>query len=294
MQQINLHEMKPDFRKLLLVGPEGCGKTRFIGTMPRPICVCSFDKGISTLAGEEGITAYIFMDDDRRSPKAWSEFRSFYSDLKAGKVKYKRPDGTEEPYKTFAVDSITALSKFILDHANYVNNTIDSKGENYNAYKQTKSFLEDVVVTGILASEYFVGTAIIEPDKDNLTGTINYLPSTEGKFRTEAGQWFDVVGFMSIDVNPSTKQLRAPAPYSTSYPSRLASAGRNRSATWSATCWAATFCLKQLGCMHTSGRAPGYRSGFVPVRSGQAWHAPRPGTRSRARRSNGAPFSSTM
>lgn len=206
MQEIDMRSVAPTFRKILLVGPEGTGKTRFIASMPRPIAHCSFDGGWMTLAGEDKIKSYVFMDTDRYKPRAWDEFKSFYADLRAGKIKYKNADGTEEPYKTFAIDGLTALSKFILDQANYVNNSVDAKNAGYTPYMRTKSFLEDVVVGAIHAAEYIVCTAIIETNKDELTQSITYLPSTEGKFREEAGQWFDVVGFMSVDINASTKQ----------------------------------------------------------------------------------------
>ncbi len=208
MLEIDLSQTKATFRKLLLVGPEGTGKTRFIASMPRPIAHCSFDNGWATLAGEPKIKSYVFMDSDRYNPKAWLEFKNFYADLRAGKIKYKNADGTEEVYKTIAIDSLTALSKFILDHANYVLNTIDAKagGAGYTPYIRTKSFLEDVVVSAIHAAENVVCTAIIESSKDEATGVLTFLPSTEGKFREEAGQWFDVVGFMSVDVNPATKK----------------------------------------------------------------------------------------
>lgn len=209
MQEIDLATHKPDLRKILLIGNEGTGKTRFIGTMPKPICICSFDKGINTLAGIEEVKAYVFMDENRYQPKAWAEFSLFYKDLKAGKIKYKGVDGKEVPYQTIAIDSLTALSKFILDHAMYINNNVDGKGSGdsvFASYRNTKSFLEDVVTTAVYGAPYTVCTAILEAMNDKLTGQIFFLPSTEGKFREEAGQWFDVVGFMSVDVNPATKK----------------------------------------------------------------------------------------
>lgn len=206
MIEVELATTKPEVKKILLVGNEGSGKTRFIGTMPKPICICSFDKGISTLYGQDGIKAYVFMDDDRRNPKAWSEFISFYNKLKLGQVKYKDPKtGKEEPYKTLAIDSITALSKFILDHANFVNNTVDAKVVGFEPYTRTKSFLQDVVIKSVLASEYFVCTAILESNKDEKTGQIFFQPSTEGRFREEMGQWFDAVGFMAVDIGADKK-----------------------------------------------------------------------------------------
>lgn len=206
MQEIDLATHKPDLRKILLIGNEGTGKTKFIGTMPKPICICSFDKGIDTLTGIDGIKAYVFMDESRYHPKAWAEFELFYRDLKAGKIKYKGSDGKEVPYQTIAIDSLTALSKFILDHANYINQSVDAKVVGYVPYTRTKSFLEDVVTTAVYVAPYLVCTAIVEAKKDDLTGQVFFIPSTEGKFREEAGQWFDVVGFMSVDVNPATKK----------------------------------------------------------------------------------------
>jgi AAA domain len=208
MQEFNMEDYVPGVKKILLIGTEGTGKTRFIKSLPKPICVCSFDKGIATLAGESGITSFVFMDEDRYHPKAWAEFKQFYSKLKSGQIKHKHKDGREEAFKSFAIDSITSLSKFIIDHCNYVNGTIDAKVVGFTPYTQTKSALQDVVTSGVLVAEHFLCTALIEAEKDEITGQLFFRPSTEGKFREEAGQWFDVVGYMNAETNALTKQPR--------------------------------------------------------------------------------------
>lgn len=202
MEEINLVELDPKPKKFLLIGREGSGKTKFIASMPKPICVFSFDKGVQTLAGEDGIKAFVFMDNDRYHPKAWLEFKQQFQLMKEGKLLYNG----KEPYKTIAIDSLTALSKFILDHANYVNQTIDAKTVGYTPYTHTKSYLQDTVVSSVYAAEYVVCTALLEANKDELTGQMFFNPSTEGKFREEAGQWFDVVGYMQVDIDNTTKK----------------------------------------------------------------------------------------
>lgn len=204
--EIDLATKKPELKKLLLIGHEGTGKTNFIGTMPKPIYICSFDKGYDTLAGMAGVKVGLFMDEDRYRPHAWTDFRAKFDELRKGAV-YTWPDGKVEPYKTFAIDSITALSKCIFDHEQRVNNTID-KPAGFTPYTNTKSKLQDVVTQGVYIAEYFVCTAIIEPSKDDITGEIFFTPSTEGKFREEAGQWFDGVFFMSVDKDLSTGKTR--------------------------------------------------------------------------------------
>ena len=109
MEELNLAEVKPDIKKILLIGPEGSGKTHFIGTMPKPIYLFSFDKGYHTLAGKPGITVGLCMDENRYVPHAYADFKQRFDQLKKG-LKYKWPDGKEEPYCTIALDSLSFLS----------------------------------------------------------------------------------------------------------------------------------------------------------------------------------------
>jgi hypothetical protein len=198
MQELDMAETKPDLRKILLIGQEGSGKTRFLTTMPKPIYVFNFDKGYQTLAGQEGITVGLFMDDNRYTPKAYSEFKLKFDEFKKGQMKYKWKDGREEPYKTIAIDSITALSKYVLDHEQGRNNTIDKPG-GFGVWGNVKSRLQDVVTQSVFLAEYAVFTAIIETEKDDLTGEIFFKPSCDGSFRNEIGQWMDAVFFMQVD-----------------------------------------------------------------------------------------------
>lgn len=193
MQEINLKDTKPDLRKVLLIGHEGVGKTRFIATMPRPVYVFSFDKGYLTLAGEDGITVGLCMDEDRYKPHAYADFKLKFDQVKKDKGKYK----------TIAIDSITALSKFMLDHYQRVNNNID-KPAGYAGYGYVKMQLQDVVTQLVTLADYVVCTALIEPEKDDLTGELFFKPSCEGSFRNEMGQWFDAVLFLQVDKNPTT------------------------------------------------------------------------------------------
>jgi hypothetical protein len=198
MQEIDLAQVKPDLRKILLIGNEGTGKTHFIKTMPKPIYVFSMDKGYLTLAGEEGIKCGVFMDEDRYRPHAYADFKQKFDSLKKQQEKYKWKDGKEEPYKTVAIDSITALSKAIFDHEQRLNNSIDKQG-GFGVWGNIKTKLQDVVTQAVLLAEYAVFTAITEPEKDELTGELFFKPSCEGSFRNEMGQWMDAVFFTQVD-----------------------------------------------------------------------------------------------
>lgn len=209
MEELDLGAVVPTIKKILLIGAEGSGKTHFIGTMPKPIYIFSFDGGYRTLAGMAGITVGVCMDEDRYKPHAYADFKQKFDMFKKGLVKYKWPDGREEPYKTLAFDSFTTLSKYIFDNEQKVNNTID-KPAGYGPYMNTKSRLQDTVIQANYMSEYVVCTAQIESEKDEITGEIFFKPSTEGKFRDEAGQWFDAVLFLVVDKNTDgTKVYKA-------------------------------------------------------------------------------------
>lgn len=200
MDEFDLTTIKPDLKKILLVGSEGVGKTNFIGTMPKPIYMFSFDKGYQTLAGEAGIKVGVCMDDSRYSPKAYKDFIKKFDALKKGE-KYKWPDGKEEPYKTIAFDNITFLSTYLFDNEQWTNNNIDKPG-GYLVYGAVKSKLNDFIGQAVLIAEYVICTALVEATKDDITGEIFFVPSMVGSTKDVIGAWFDAVFYMTVDKAP--------------------------------------------------------------------------------------------
>lgn len=200
MEELNLSAVKPDLKKILLIGMEGVGKTHFIGTMPKPIYIFSFDKGYLTLAGEPGITVGVCMDEDRYKPHAYADFKQKFDALKKG-LKYKYPDGREEAYKTIAIDSLSFLSTFLYDHEARIQNTIDKPG-GYAVYGSVKSKMQDIVNQSVMLAEYVCCTALLETTKDDITGEIFFVPSMVGSMKNEVGAWFDAVFYMTVDKDP--------------------------------------------------------------------------------------------
>lgn len=204
MIELDLNTVIPELRKLLLIGPEGVGKTNFIKTMPKPIYLFSFDKGYTTLAGEDGIKVGLCMDEDRYKPKAFLEFKKKFDALRAGE-KYKYSDGREVPYQTIALDNFSFLSTMLFDYLQSVNNNIDKPG-GYAVYGLVKSKLQDIINQCVLVANYVVCTALIESTKDDITGEIFFTPSMVGSMKSEIGAWFDAVFYMAVDKTPDGKK----------------------------------------------------------------------------------------
>lgn len=200
MQEFNLSDVQPDLRKLLLIGPEGTGKTNFIKTMPKPIYCFSFDKGYLTLAGEPGVKVGLCIDTDRYHPTGYAEFKAKFEKLRAGE-KFKWPNGKEEPYQTIAFDNVSFLSTMIFDYLQKVNNNIDKPG-GYAVYGLVKSYLQDILSQAISISNYVVWTALVESTKDEITGEIFFTPAMVGSTKNEVGAWFDGVFYMTVDKTP--------------------------------------------------------------------------------------------
>ena len=197
-----LDTVKPDLKKVLLIGKEGTGKTNFIKTMPKPIYLFSFDKGYLTLAGEPGIKVGLCMDDNRNKPTAYKEFKTKFDALRAGEM-YKGADGKEVPYATIALDNLSFLSTYLFDYQQAINNNIDKPG-GYLVYGQVKSKLQDIINQSIMCAPYVICTTLVKADKDDTTGEIFFNPDMVGSMANEIGAWFDAVFYTEVDKKPST------------------------------------------------------------------------------------------
>lgn len=204
MQEIDLVGVKPDVKKLLLIGNPGTGKTNFIGTMPKPIYIFSFDKGYATLAGQSGIKVGLCMDENRQKPHAYTDFKAKFEKLKLGE-KFIWPDGREEAYQTIAFDSFSFLSTLLYDQEQWVNNSIDKKAD-FTVWGIIKSRLNDVVSQAVLIAPYIVATTLVKPEKDDLTGEMFFLPEVAGSTRDSIDAWFDAVFYLSVDKDAEGKK----------------------------------------------------------------------------------------
>ncbi len=207
MDTIDLKGVQARLQSILLMGMEGAGKTRFIGTCPKPILLYSFDGGYRTLAGMPGIRCKVFFDKDRRTPKAADEFEKDFSVYLNGKEPpYDWGDGRVEPFKTIAIDPISSWSLYTLHHIQYINRTVDKK-PTWDEYAVLKNRGIDMINRCLQVveerKELLVVTAHISSEKDEETGQLWFWPDMEGKATKEVlGRYFDLVGVLKTDKRP--------------------------------------------------------------------------------------------
>lgn len=197
MIELDMLQEKPDIRKILAIGSEGTGKTRLGLTLPKPIYCFSFDNGFRTLAGHAGVRVGQLLESDRKAPKVWPEFMLKFGQLIGGE-RYKWPDGREENYRTIMFDPLTFMSKALFDYVQFLNNNVDKKA-GYNEYQLIKSRTEDILNRAVACAEYVYCTALLDSQKDELTGELFFVPNMVGSIREEVGAWFDAVFYMEVD-----------------------------------------------------------------------------------------------
>lgn len=170
-------------KRILLIGDSGTGKTRFIGTMPKP-AVALFDPGgAETLLGKDVIPLYY------EGENGWRDFKTELQEWRKG-YKWDR--------ETFALDSLTmaadAAMAFVLKKNGRTTSqpTIADWGE---AIREVKDVLG--IVTTLPG--HVVVTAHAQLVKDELLGDLQWLPLIFGKdLPYRLGIWFGDVWHTTV------------------------------------------------------------------------------------------------
>ena len=191
LQEIDMATYIPKTKTILAIGESGAGKTRLCGTAKKPVMLFSFDKGYDTVALTPGVKVVSILEEDRRRPVAWREFKMRFDKWLLGE-EYTWPDGRKEQYRTGALDSLTFLSQYCLNHFQGVNNNIDKKAT-YTEYQQILDNMEDILGKIKRTTEYMVCTALLRTDKDELTGQVMMQPNVIGSLRDKLAAHFDAV-----------------------------------------------------------------------------------------------------
>jgi len=192
----NTQDLQPTNMTVLVVGPPKSGKTRFLGTWPKPF-IYSFDGSITSLAGKD-IDYELFQDDDRYKPEAFMKFVTHLDD-KINAIQA----GTDDT-KTIGLDNLTFLSRSLMNYIQYMHRTID-KPPGFEGYRMFKSKMLDIITKARLSGVNLVATAEEKMDKDENTGEIETVPAIEGSYREEVVADFDMAFYMRVSRDPKTK-----------------------------------------------------------------------------------------
>lgn len=164
------------YKRILIMGDSGSGKTRFIGTMPKPF-VCDFDRGLNTLQGKP-VKAMAFGPDD------WN---AFAAEVKAWK------EGALYGCETFCVDSLSMASEATM-------NAVMTKAGLYGGQPRVQDWgeairkMKDMLGHITTLPCHVVVTAHWQLVRDEMLGDIQYVPLIFGKNLPHLlGIWFDEV-----------------------------------------------------------------------------------------------------
>lgn len=187
------------YKKILLIGDSGSGKSTFIGTFPKPL-VCDFDnKGEDVLAGVDG---YI---ESYQGVEGWDQFRK---DL----AKWTK-EGLPEGCLTLAIDSLTFAADAALAWVKKANNNASPLAQRADwgrAIDEIKSVLGKLVG----APFHCVVSVHLSVETDELIGGVVWQPSIYGsKLPMQIPAYFNDVWHTKVELKggvPSFKLQLSP------------------------------------------------------------------------------------
>ncbi len=114
---------------LILVGRQKAGKSRMAATARKPVFFMDHDKRWQSLAGLPGVFVLTFNDSMKPGiqPTSYNDQLTVLTDLESGMTlakmgeKYGKKDWPDIRPKTLVMDSMTSLSKAIMDYNLYAN-----------------------------------------------------------------------------------------------------------------------------------------------------------------------------
>lgn len=197
---------------VVVYGASGSGKTTFASTFPDPFFIDA-DRGMRSLSG-----AYprIRLKD---VPKPFTFVLQILQDAAAKRGPWA-PGGKLADKKTIIIDSITSLvDDYLMPEAlREDNRNVYSDKASYDEYGKIKTRMTALasVIKDLTLHYWVVVTALVEEEKDEVTGAMVGKPLITGKYRDKIMADYDETYYINCQRNPQTGQLKFvlyPQPY---------------------------------------------------------------------------------
>lgn len=184
---------KIEFLNMLVYGEFGVGKTYLCGTAqdhPKtgPILLLDAEGGTVTLRHRKDI--------DVVQPRTLEDISKIHEQLRVNNDGY---------YKTVVIDSLTELADLdmreVMRKMHQARPDRDPDVADKREWGIVRTHMRRIVRAFKDLPMNTIMTALLLQDKDDITGKTTFYPSLSGKMRTEIPGFFDVVGYMSSQVD---------------------------------------------------------------------------------------------
>jgi phage nucleotide-binding protein len=186
MAKITKPETANPYRKVLIYGEPGCGKTTFCGSAPNTLLI-DVEKGSITLTGSNtDVMEYV----------SFAQVDKLVDFLVAGDAAFSK-------YETIAFDSLSEMQRRVLDsQLDTTSKTTGTKtykaswdhyGPNTQMLRELMSRFRDIPDKNLIV------TAQSKMDKDETTGIAFIRPDLTPKLSATITAMFDVVAYMKIN-----------------------------------------------------------------------------------------------
>lgn len=182
-----------------LIGEPGTGKTHFLGTLPKPLYIFDFDKGLRTLAGVKGITYDTYRDGPYGADKltgddlykwgyAWQDFMakllSFSQDC---------------PYASVAIDTVSFQMEACKNYVRLKNPA--KQGPTHMEQPQwgdVGNYMKNALGLFTMLKCIKVATCHVKRDENPLNNEVEFVPLLEGQMQGKMPAFFDEVYYTDI------------------------------------------------------------------------------------------------
>jgi GTPase SAR1 family protein len=186
--------------RVLVYGAPGSGKTSLAGSFPKPLIIDT-DKGLRVLASVANTDIKVLSIPSNTAGNVFNMLYSLLNDARLGIGDFAI-DGPLADRQTIVIDTISALADEFLLREIMLQNKRDPLIERaaFDDYGRLKTELSQLgsLLKDVSQKFYVVVTALVDEEKDELTGALEGKPLMTGKYRDLIGGVFDEEYYLEV------------------------------------------------------------------------------------------------